>query len=173
LFGLAVVAVIASAAGVAGQPGPTAAQVKATYVYNFAHFVTWPASSFDGPNGPLRVCVSGDPVMAPSLERTFQNEVIATHPVRMQRDPSSGDRLRCHILYVSGDAAALQATLKGLGSAPVLTVGDDGRFIERGGILEFVQDGKHMRFDVNLRAATAAGLTLSSQLLQVARRVQQ
>jgi len=40
-------------------------------------------------------------------------------------------------------------------------------------MLEFVPQGKRIRFDVNLRAATAAGLTLSSQLLQVARRVQQ
>jgi hypothetical protein len=67
----------------------------------------------------------------------------------------------------------VQATLKGLASAPVLTVGNGERFLEQGGMLEFVPEGKRIRFDVNLRAASAAGLTLSSQLLQVARRVQQ
>ena len=173
LAGLAVLAVCISAASAHGQPVPTAAQVKAAYVYNFANFVTWPASSFDGPNGPLRVCVTGSPEMAQNLEHTFQNEVIAAHPARVQRDPATPDRRRCHILYLSGSAAVVQATLKGLASAPVLTVGDGDRFVERGGMLEFVPDGSRIRFDVNLRAATAAGLTLSSQLLQVARRVQQ
>ena len=173
LLGLAVLAVPATPAGVHAQPAPTAAQVKAAYVYNFANFVTWPASSFDGPSGPLRVCVVGDPEMAPNLESTFQNETIAAHPVRVQRDPPPADRRRCHILYLSGSAAVVQATLKGLASAPVLTVGNGNQFLEQGGMLEFVPQGKRIRFDVNLRAATAAGLTLSSQLLQVARRVQQ
>jgi hypothetical protein len=173
LVSLAVLGALATPAGVDGQPAPTAAQVKAAYVYNFANFVTWPPSSFDGPNGPLHVCVAGDPEMAPNLESTFQNEIIAAHPVRVRRDPPPADRRRCHILYLSGSAAVVQATLKSLVSAPVLTVGSGDRFVEAGGMLAFVPEGKRIRFDVNLRGATAAGLTLSSQLLQVARRVQQ
>jgi len=53
-----------------------------------------------------------------------------------------------------------------------LTVSDMPRFTERGGMVEFVVDSSRVRFQVNLTTAERAGLTLSSQLLKVAIRVE-
>jgi hypothetical protein len=155
-----------------GQVTVSPEQVKAAYIYNFAHFAVWPAHAFDGPDDRFRVCVDGDLTSAPEIEATFLNEVISGRPITILRNPAPSDHRRCHILYVAGTARQVEALLKGVAGAPVMTIGDSGEFIARGGILAFALEGKHMRFDVNLRASAAAGVTLSSQLLQVARRVQ-
>ena len=55
--------------------------------------------------------------------------------------------------------------------ANVLTVGDGAEFLSRGAAVTFVREGDRVRFDVNLTEAQRAGLTISSRLLRVARRV--
>jgi len=45
-------------------------------------------------------------------------------------------------------------------------------FSRHGGMVQFVVDSNRVRFEVNLTCAERAGLTLSSQLLKVAIRVE-
>jgi hypothetical protein len=54
----------------------------------------------------------------------------------------------------------------------VLTVSDAPRFAARGGMIEFVREGEHVRFTVNVDAAKRAGLSISSRLLRVARGIE-
>jgi len=54
----------------------------------------------------------------------------------------------------------------------VLTVGDGTNFVHDGGIIGFILEDRRIRFDINLRAATNAGLKMSSRLLTVARYVE-
>lgn len=62
----------------------------------------------------------------------------------------------------------LKAVLGELEGAKVLTVSDIRDFSQRGGMIQFVvADGK-VRFEVNVKNATDAGLTFSADLLEVA-----
>ena len=63
----------------------------------------------------------------------------------------------------------LQANARG----PLLSVGDESDFLERGGIIALKLSGGRVRFDINLAVAREAGLRLSSQLLQLADRIVQ
>ena len=54
----------------------------------------------------------------------------------------------------------------------MLTVSDRDRFLNEGGIIAFVVEAGHVRFDISQRAATSAALTLNARLLNVARSVQ-
>jgi hypothetical protein len=47
-------------------------------------------------------------------------------------------------------------------------VSDADRFAERGGMIRFVTDRNRIRLQLNLTAAEAAHLTISSKLLRVA-----
>ena len=42
------------------------------------------------------------------------------------------------------------------------------QFVERGGMIRFVPEGKRIRFSVNVPAATRAGLSLSAEMLRIA-----
>jgi hypothetical protein len=47
-------------------------------------------------------------------------------------------------------------------------VSDADGFAERGGMIRFVTDRNHIRLQINVDAAQAANLTISSKLLRVA-----
>jgi hypothetical protein len=55
-----------------------------------------------------------------------------------------------------------------LRTQPTLTVGETERFATRG-MIRFVTERNRVRLEVNVGAAKAAGLTISSNLLRAAR----
>jgi hypothetical protein len=58
------------------------------------------------------------------------------------------------------------ATLKGTN---VLTVGEMSQFALNGGMIQFTLIDKQVQFEINLEAASHAGLKISSRLLALAR----
>jgi hypothetical protein len=55
-----------------------------------------------------------------------------------------------------------------LNGSCILTVGEMTQFAARGGIIQFSMEDQHVRFDINLEAASRAGLKISSKLLALA-----
>jgi hypothetical protein len=162
------------APSLAAQTPPATAseyQLKAAFVYNFANFVTWPSSAFEAPASPLRVCALGDAAFSAALEDTLRNDTVDGHPLSLIREPASTQVRQCHILVVARRARDVDTVLKDVAGAPVLTIGDVENFVGRGGVIQFILDSGHIRFDVNLAAAAAGRLTLSARMLQVARQV--
>ena len=68
----------------------------------------------------------------------------------------------------SVEESQLNKIIEALDKGAVLTVSDMPQFSRRGGMIQFVVEGKKVRFEVNLTAVQRAGLTLSSELLKVA-----
>jgi len=143
--------------------------VKAAFLYNFTKFVDWPASAFTGPSSPFVVCAFAGPGFRRKLEDILQGEQAAGRPITVA--PGEVDDARtCHLVYFSKDAAGRQGRiLSGLRQAPVLSVGEGRPFLEQGGLIAFVLEDDRVRFALNKRRADAAGLTIKSQLLRVAR----
>ncbi|MGH9446195.1 MAG: YfiR family protein [Terriglobia bacterium] len=152
----------------AQQAKRTEYQVKAAYLYNFGLFVTWPAAGKSSPE-PFGVCVLGKDPFGPILDSTFAGEMLNGRAIAVRRFADARDTHSCGILFISrSEAKKLNAILAALGDAAILTVSDISDFSERGGMIQFVWDGDNVRFEVNLTATNAAGLTLSSDLLKVA-----
>jgi hypothetical protein len=77
--------------------------------------------------------------------------------------------LVCHVLFISqSEAADLDRILSELKGRALLTVSDLESFSRRGGIVRFVNENNRVRLRVNVEAAKAARLTISSKLLRVA-----
>ena len=147
-------------------------QVKAAYLYNFTKFVEWPAGTFATASDPIRLCVLNDKLFQAQLNQIAGSRQIAGHPVLVVLITDPKQSRGCHELFIG--ASERQGTLQILDSvrgASVLTVGETDAFVEQGGIINFVVLGDHVQFQVNQKAATQAGLHMSSQLLSVAKRV--
>ena len=56
---------------------------------------------------------------------------------------------------------------------PIVSVGDDERFLRRGGVICFVPEDARLKFEINLGTATRLGLAISSKLLGLAKVVVQ
>lgn len=157
-------------AGLCAQ-GARAAEyhVKAVFLFNFAQFVDWPPDAFSGPKTPLVIGVLGEDPFEGFLDQTVADERLAGRPFQVRRYESVDEIQTCHILFISRPATdRLEAILAALKNRPILTVSDAGGFAERGGMIRFVTEQNRIRLQVNLAAAGAAHLTLSSKLLRVA-----
>jgi hypothetical protein len=167
-----------AAAGAAAQPIDTrdASQaseydVKAAYIFNLLPFTTWPPSAFRSPSAPLTICVAQPDPFGNALERTFQHEDVAAHPVVITHVSSVDELAGCHVLFL-GAAADASGTLEAAAAkAPLLTIGEGPRFEGRGGMITFVVELGRVRFDVNKSAAGRANIQFSSKILQVARKI--
>ena len=107
------------------------------------------------------------------LEKTVENEAAAGHPLVVESIRSLEMLQGCHIAFVPGAQSDSGAVLRATAGRSVLTVGEAASFLDAGGIVRFVVAGGRVRFDINARPAAAAGLAVSSRVLQVARYVRQ
>jgi len=146
--------------------------VKAAFLYNFAKFVDWPPAAFPEPKGSFRICVLGKDPFGGSLQAAVNGEEIAGHRLTVVRSASLAKPAGCQILFVSrSERDQTSEILSAVKDSPVLTVGDAPGFLEQGGIINFLLEGNKVRFEINNEAAGKAGLSISSKLLQLARRV--
>lgn len=156
---------------VSGQ-APLETTLKAAIVSKFPQFVEWPAGA--GLNRfTLALCVlDGDPV-GPELRGLVADEAVDGRPFTVQVVDREEQLDRCDVLYVDKRGMVAHHTLvRRAISLPILTVSDDPRFLELGGIVRLRQVNGRIRFDVNTTAAQRAGLRISAQLLQLALTVQ-
>jgi YfiR/HmsC-like len=159
----------------AQQEKPSEYQVKAAYLYNFGKFVQWPSkpmASSDADSGPFAICVIGKGPMGQALAAIVEGEKLDGKTVTARTLERMEEASSCRILYIAASeephVKRISAWMEG---KPVLTVSDIPKFTQYGGMIEFVIEEDKVRFDVNRTASEKAGLTLSSQLLKVARHV--
>lgn len=82
------------------------------------------------------------------------------------------DSAECQIVFIAKTESRYEAEwLAALKGKPLLTVGESGETIARGGAIEFKQVDKRIRFEVNLVAVASAHLTISSAMLAYASKV--
>jgi hypothetical protein len=144
-------------------------QIKAAYLYNFARFVTWPVSAAVAHENTIAVCVLGDDPFGTILETAGAGLVIDGKHTIVRRISTVEAAGQCGVLFISPSLRLpLDRVISAIRSRGVLTVSDMPEFMRRGGIIQFVSEGSRIRFEVNLAAASDAGLMLSSELLKVA-----
>jgi hypothetical protein len=147
---------------------PSEYQVKAAFLYNFVKFVEWPAAMADQ-HGPVLMCVIGKDPFGDALVRAIEGKKVNGRSMEVRRIAGPGDAVSCQVLFVSSSESGRITEIAGAVRAwSVLTVGEGERFTERGGMFAFCMEGQRVRFQINLKAATEAGLKVSSKLLQLA-----
>ena len=157
--------------GPRASPPPHEYEVKAAFLYHFAHLVAWPAPSASGE--PFVIAVVGPDPFGKALDDVLAGRSVRGQPVRIQRFAGSApiDGARIHMLFVGRDGDKyLRRALSAVAGQPVLTVGESQRFAQSGGMIRFrVTAEGRVAFDINLKRAEQSGLRLSSQLLKLAR----
>src|SRR5262249_17296156 len=130
-------------------------------------FVEWPRG--EAQKNSFAICVVGQDPFGSALGATLSDERISGKNVAVRRVQSVADAIGCRILFISAsEEHQLKEDLSALDGSNVLTVSDMPEFSRRGGMVQFVLDGKRVRFEINLASAERAGLTLSSELLKLA-----
>lgn len=146
-------------------------KVKAAFLRNFAHYVTWPINVFSGSGASWCVGILGRDPFGEILERTFEGRTEQGRAFAIFRANSPDELPPCQIVFIAyEDAAKRRAALDELKGKPVLTVGDAPEFLQEGGIIGF-RVGERVEMNINLDQARSASLTIQTKMLEVSHEV--
>lgn len=144
-------------------------QVKAAYLFNFGQFVAWPADSSRRPDAPFIIGVVGKDPFGKTLDDVVRGEMLEGRPLVVRRYRDARDVEECQILFISrSEAERLDQTLQSLRGRKVLTVTDIEGAERRGAIIVLFNENNRVRMRINLAAARASNLVISSKLLRPA-----
>lgn len=145
----------------------TEAALKAKLTLSLTRFVQWPgASSGD----PLRVCLAQRDAAITQAFAEADGQVINGRRIQIVKAPPVAG---CNVLYVHATAERVPDLFRGAAGGPILVVGDADGTLNLGGMVEFVPVNDSIRFDINMVAFRQAQLTVSSQVLKLARQVRE
>jgi hypothetical protein len=146
--------------------------VKAAYLPKFIPFITWPDSAFASPAAPVTICVLGDSPFGGKLEQAASGTKSADRAIVVRHLSAPDASAPCQMIFLGpGDQAVVDGTLDAMKGRPVVTVTDSG--IKAHGVISFLIEANHVRFDIDDAAAAQDGLVISSKLLGLAHAVKQ
>ena len=155
-----------------GQTTADEYQVKAAFIFHFAQLVNWPAGALNTETESLNLCVFADEPHRQEVQSTVEGKRVGTRTFHVRAIDQLRDLQGCNILFISRDESKQQAfDLNSFRNQPILTVGETDTFFSEGGMIRFRLQDDRIRFDINLGAAAAAGLQISSRLLLLATHV--
>lgn len=137
-------------------------QLKAAYILNIALFTTWPPAAV--PARVLTVCASPQHSLWDSLRQLDGRDVNGRSWATV--DGAAGKA--CDIVVVAAARAPRSAPKESGNALYVVDGTPSGTYA---GAVNLVEESQHIRFDVDTREATRAGIKFSSRLLRLARNV--
>ncbi|HTJ65837.1 MAG TPA: YfiR family protein [Alphaproteobacteria bacterium] len=153
----------------ADGPGALALAVKATYLYKFQPFITWPGNAPASPGDPFRLCIVGTDPFGETIDRAVAGQHAGAQAIVVVRLTAVSPADHCQVRYLgTGDAATARRWETAIAGQPELTVTDGIAEDSAKGVINFVVSGNRVRFEIDEAAASRAGLVISSKLLSLA-----
>jgi hypothetical protein len=149
-------------------------QVKALFLYNFANFVEWPESAFESKEAPIRLCLYGSVPFGDFLDEV-NGTLIGDRKLSIKRTESLDEiKNGCQILFVGNDKKVILPTFwNKIKYHFVLSIGEEEGFASNGGIINIMRTTDQVQFEVNINNAITNGIFISSDLLSLARKIQE
>jgi hypothetical protein len=141
-------------------------QVKAAFLYNIAKFVQWPGIEADE---FLTLGILGEDPFGGILDE-LQGKRVQGKKIAVKRFKSYKNLRKIHMLFISSNEKEnLSQILQAIKGSEILLIGDTEGFAQKGVSINFFLDQQKVRFEINVDAASRAGLKISSNLLKLAK----
>ncbi|MBU8870040.1 MAG: YfiR family protein [Gemmatimonadales bacterium] len=142
--------------------------IRSAMIYNFCKFVQWPESDLD--TLVLGVMAAPDATLDFS---SIQGKAVHDSYIKVRPVRSSEDLAGCQLVFIpKGMEGQLQGAFAAAQAESILTISEIDGFCSQGGIIQLVERRGKLRFFINNKAANESRLTLSSQLLKMAKIVE-
>jgi hypothetical protein len=143
-------------------------RLKAVFVLNFARYTEWPAE-MKVDSGAFTISIIG-PRPSATFTNALNGQTIRGARVTVKFVDNVLQAKNSQLLYVSGvELSNLIKALRDVSHYPVLTVSDIPGFCEAGGMIGMVRVENRLGFDINYPSIRKAGLSVSTQLLKLAK----
>lgn len=138
--------------------------VKAVFMYNFTKFIEWPEE-----HKTTNICVLGKDPFGKALTTLEKQKA----PEIKVRNKTYGDDLEdCHVLFISeSEKFRLEHILAIIEGKPILTISEIKDFIEKDGMIGFINDKNRVKLEMNAKSMLKNKLKVEPMLLEIARKV--
>ena len=149
----------------AAQQAVSEDDVKLALVYKIARFVSWPESG----NEPFLLCVTGDSTYSAAKNKLAGRKIREREIGIAQVTQEDAEPPACDALYISrGSDEIAERLLEIYDGKPVLTLSDADGFATNGGMVGLTIRNKRVGIQINVANYERVGLSVNSQLLQLA-----
>ena len=141
---------------------------KATFLFNFAKFTTWPKDVLADADR-IRFCILGSDPFGLFLD-VMAIRGVRGHEVDLLRLKSIDQSRNCHLLFLAMDAIPDEGGVPtGLSRRGLFVVADTPGLAGRGATANLLHEDGDVRFEISVSAARKAALILNTQLLRLGR----
>lgn len=142
-------------------------ELKAVFLYNLGHFVSWPPQSIN--NGYFLICVLGKDPFQGSLEFATAGKQLYNQSVKLRYLKRVEEGLDCQIVFISqSEEPFVSSVIPTLEKYPILTVSDMPNFLNEGGMVRFVIQDDKVKLHINKTNTKKSNLNISARLSAVA-----
>jgi hypothetical protein len=139
--------------------------LKAAFIYNFTRYIEWKAA--EGENEFIIGVIGASPINNPLME-IVKTEMVDNKKITIRQFNKSEDISFCHILFISQKSSVPLEDILAKTNKGTLIISEQDGYAEHGTAINFVVVNHKLKFEANVKAINAAGLTASSQLLKLA-----
>lgn len=148
--------------GAVEEPSDRELQIEAAFLFHFTQFTEWPTIS-----PVFHYCVYEDSGFTELLQKTYSGKTIGEVQIDVKNINAQTQIDDCHIIFFPKTVPP--DFMEKVRKHAILSVGMQKDFSKAGGIIYLYEDDEKMRFYVDNKAATDAGLKISSQLLKLSK----
>jgi hypothetical protein len=159
---------LAAAGPLAAHAATLEYAVKASYLSKFVSFVDWPNGAFASPSAPFSICVAGDDPFGAALDQAVAGHRLGGRAALVRRLKRVEAGSGCQVLFLGGSRTqSIAEALHAVQGEPVLTVADRTPAAS-GAVIQFEVIDNRVRFAIDIAAANANRIAISSKLLSLA-----
>ncbi len=143
--------------------------IRAAFIYKFTAYITWPETDAEN----FTIALLGKTNLLRPLREIARDRKVGEKPLVIKECATLEDTTGAKILLVSAaPGCPLESILKKADSEKILTVGSTPGFAEKGVAINLCVIENRVGFEMNLGALKRAGLSVSSQLVSLAKLVE-
>jgi hypothetical protein len=137
--------------------------LKAAFLYRFIDYVDW--GNNEGQN--FTISVLGESEIMNPLNEIAKEKKVRGKNMYIKKCLDINDIGLCQVLFISHTYTAdISSVISTIGNRPILIVTEQKDACEKGAQINFLIAEDKLKFEINPKAASKAGLKISSELLQ-------
>jgi|TARA_R110002073_G_scaffold26730_2_gene87291 hypothetical protein len=138
-------------------------KLKAAYFLNFIKFIEWPNNSGTSRLTPIFICLQ-DATPFEGFFRNLTSDKSVTNSMRHVQIRQLSDATHCDMTYLYHTASGENSQIEGS-----VVVSDSDQILQKNSAITFYIEERRLRFEIDLNNIQKSGVTVSSELLKLAR----
>lgn len=144
-------------------------ELKAGVLYRIIEYVEWPKEAMSNNPGALQIGLIGQIPFAEALE-VLNGKSIQGRELIVKRISDLQEATNCQVIFIgASEKARIAEIVAQMKDRPVLTVSEVAGFAEQGGMVNLLAGPNRIVMEINREVAGKAKLSVSSQLLKLAK----